>query len=58
MVNPNNWNPLQEKVFTAEGENYNVPPLWGGMFTSRVDGFQTVDYAIVSIREIIPPLTS
>jgi hypothetical protein len=54
----NNWNPLQEKVFTAEGEKYNVPPLWGGMFTSRVDGFQTVDYAIVSIREIIPPLTS
>ncbi len=54
----NNWKPLQEKVFrtisreTEDGKKYNVPPLWGGMFTSRVDGFQTVDYAIVSLREI------
>jgi len=54
----NNWKPLQEKVFTTvskktqDGRKYDVPPLWGGMFTSRVDGFQTVDYAIVSIREI------
>lgn len=54
----NNWKPLQEKIFTTadkktqDGRNYNVPPLWGGMFTSRVDGFQIVDYAIVSIREI------
>ncbi|HEY7569769.1 MAG TPA: hypothetical protein VH796_00245 [Nitrososphaeraceae archaeon] len=54
----NNWKPLQEKVFrtisrgTEDGTKYNVPPLWGGMFTSRVDGFQTVDYAIVSLREI------
>ena len=57
----NNWEPLQEKVFTKvskktkDGKKYDVPPLWGGMFTSRVDGFQTVNYAIVSIREIIPP---
>jgi hypothetical protein len=59
----NNWDKLQEKVFTTvknkktehRKKEYNVPPLWGGMFTSRVDGFQTVDYAIVSIREIIPP---
>jgi hypothetical protein len=54
----NNWKPLQEKVFrtnsreTEDSTKYNVPPLWGGMFTSRVDGFQTVDYAIVSLREI------
>jgi len=54
----NNWKPLQEKVFrtisreTEDGTKYNVPPLWGGMFTSRVDGFQTVDYAVVSLREI------
>ena len=33
-------------------EKYDVLPLWGGMFTSRVDGFLTVDYAVVSIREI------
>ena len=54
----NNWKPLHEKVFrtisreTEDGTTYNVPPLWGGMFTSRVDGFQTVDYAIFSLREI------
>jgi hypothetical protein len=54
----NNWEPLQEEIFstiskkTEDGTKYNVPPLWGGMFTSRVDGFQTVDYAIVSLREI------
>ncbi len=54
----NNWKPLHEKVFrivskaTRDGRKYDVPPLWGGMFTSRVDGFVTVDYAIVSIREI------
>ena len=54
----NNWKPLQEKIFrtvsreTEDGIKYNIPPLWGGMFTSRVDGFQTVDYAIISIREI------
>jgi hypothetical protein len=57
----NNWEPLQEKTYTTvnkkteDGKKYNVPPIWGGMFTSRVDGFQIVDYAIVSIREIIPP---
>jgi hypothetical protein len=54
----NNWKPLQEKVFrrisreTDDGTKYNIPPLWGGMFTSRVDGFKTVDYAIMSLREI------
>jgi hypothetical protein len=54
----NKWKALQEKVFrtvskkTQDGRKYDIPPLWGGMFTSRVDGFQTVDYAIVSIREI------
>ena len=54
----NNWKPLQEKAFTTvskithDGRKYNVPPLWGGMFTSRVDGFQIVDYLIISIREI------
>jgi hypothetical protein len=52
----NNWDALHEKIFTTI-RNYDVPPLWGGMFTSRVDGFQTVDYAIFSIREIrVPPI--
>ena len=50
----NNWRSLQEKIFTTEG-HYDKPILWGGMFTSRVDGFKTVDYAIASLREIIPP---
>ena len=56
----NNWKELQEKIFTTIQKfttgKYNVPPLWGGMFTSRVDGFHTVDYAIFSIREIKVPL--
>ena len=52
----NNWKPLQEKVFTTLDE-YDKPILWGGMFTSRVDGFKTVDYAIASLREIIPPVS-
>ena len=58
----NNWEPLQEQVYTTDSGkingkdvNYDKPPLWGGMFTSRIDGFKEVDYAIVSIREIIPP---
>ncbi len=53
----NNWKPLQEKVFTTlkDFKQYNKPILWGGMFTSRVDGFETVDYTIASLREIIPP---
>jgi hypothetical protein len=58
----NNWKELQEKIFTTVrketpyGKKYDIPPLWGGMFTSRVDGFHTVDYAIFSIREIKVPL--
>ena len=60
----NNWKPLQEDYFSADShfgadshcENYDKAPLWGGMFTSRIDGFKEVDYAIVSIREIIPPV--
>jgi len=50
----NNWKPLQEKIFTTQGK-YNEIILWGGMFTSRIDGFNTVDYAISSLREITPP---
>ena len=60
----NNWDPLQEQVYathsgTIDGKvvDYDKPPLWGGMFTSRIDGFKKVDYAIVSIREIKPPMS-
>jgi hypothetical protein len=60
----NNWDPLQGQVYatdsgTIDGKvvDYDKPPLWGGMFTSRIDGFKKVDYAIVSIREIMPPMS-
>ncbi|TVP41818.1 hypothetical protein NARC_10224 [Candidatus Nitrosocosmicus arcticus] len=42
-------------MFTTEGP-YNKPIIWGGQFTSRIDGFWHFDYAIVSIREIKAPL--
>ena len=50
----NNWTLLQTQTITGDS-TYNKVPTWGGMWTYRQDGFQYVDIAIISIREILPP---
>jgi hypothetical protein len=50
----NNWVLLHEKNFPGSGK-YNKSPIWGGQFTSRIDGHAFIDYNIISIREIQPP---
>jgi hypothetical protein len=50
----NNFVKLQSKVFKSTSK-YPKAPTWGGMATSRIDGHNSIDYSIISIREIIPP---
>jgi hypothetical protein len=50
----NNWVLLHEKNFPGSGR-YPKAPVWGGQFTSRIDGHDNIDYAVISLREIIPP---
>lgn len=50
----NNWILLQTQTVTGDS-TYNKIPTWGGEFIFRQDGYQYVDVAIISIREIVPP---
>jgi hypothetical protein len=50
----NNWELLQSQRYgPIEKFGYNKAPTWGGAFCARIDGHDSVDYAIVSIREIV-----
>lgn len=52
----NNWTKLMYQSFPGTSTNgYSKVPTWGGMFTFRQDGYEFVDIAIISIREILPP---
>jgi len=52
----NNWTKIMSKTFGGTSTNgYTKAPTWGGMTTIRIDGYQYVDMAIISIREITPP---
>jgi hypothetical protein len=52
----NKWQKFFTQVFAGTSTNsYTKIPTWGGMYTYRQDGFQYVDIAIISIREIVPP---
>lgn len=50
----NNWVLLQTVDIKGDS-TYNKVPTWGGMFTLRQDGFEYVDIAAISLREITPP---
>lgn len=50
----NNWQKFFTQTFVGDS-TYNKVPLWGGMTTFRQDGYGTIDVAIISVREIIPP---
>lgn len=50
----NNWKKFFTQTFVGDS-TYNKVPLWGGMMTFRQDGYEYVDVAIISVREIVPP---